>query len=87
VIDIVISQQLFHEIFTSTENDETYKIARSAFFGFIWITYFNVSQRVRDTFCIRINQVDEETDDQEKLPVEATKPDEFIKPDPENNRD
>jgi len=87
VIDIVISQQLFHEIFTSTENDETYKIARSAFFGFIWITYFNVSQRVRDTFCIRINQVDEETDDQEKLPVEATKPDEFIKPDPENYRD
>lgn len=77
VIDLVLYEMLFPEIFSSPESNESLAIARGVVFGIIWITYFNVSQRVRDTFCIRINSINKEVENQDDFPVVVTKTDQI----------
>jgi hypothetical protein len=54
LIDTLIAMNL-NEMYSSTEQQEYYNdLIRSFFAAVIWIPYFNISERVKETFVERL---------------------------------
>lgn len=52
LVDMIIAKQLFSDVLLDEDVNSSYReIVRSFVVGCIWIPYFNLSKRVKNTFC------------------------------------